>query len=108
MANGQDGRLVSCHQSWERELMKESMRKGDIERTSACSTSHSAPKYRQSFLSMGAAEMRAIADGFPPIKPVTMERDEALYRFEQVIQGHTITFPIHFLRELGAWKIDEY
>jgi DNA-binding beta-propeller fold protein YncE len=90
------------------ELMKESMRKGDIERTTACFTSHSAPKYRQSFLSMGAAGMRAIADGFPTIKPVTIGRDKALYRFDQVIQGHPITFPIHFLRELGAWKIDEY
>lgn len=57
---------------------------------------------------MGAAEMRAIADEFPSIRPVTIERDKALYRFEQIIQGHTITFPIHFLRELGAWKIDEY
>jgi hypothetical protein len=79
---------------WER--MKESMRKGDIERTAACFTSHSAPKYRQSFLSMGAAEMRAVAAGLPPIKPVTIQRDEAQYRFDQVIEGTTITFPINF------------
>lgn len=88
--------------------MKEAMMKGDVEKMAACFTSHAAPQYRKSFLAVGADEMRKIAEGFPPIQPVIILRHEAQYRFDQVIQGTTITFPIQFYRESGRWKIDEY
>ncbi len=88
--------------------MKEAMMKGDVEKMAACFTSHAAPQYRQTFLTADPSEMRKIAEGFPPIQPVIILRHEAQYRFDQVIQGTTITFPVQFYRESGGWKIDQY
>jgi hypothetical protein len=88
--------------------MKEAMMKGDVEKMATCFTSHNAPKYRDAFLAAPPSEMRKIAEGFPPIQPVIILRHEAQYRFDQVIQGTVITFPIQFYRESGRWKIDEY
>lgn len=82
--------------------------KGDVEKMAACFTSHAAPQYRQTFLTADPSEMRKIAEGFPPIQPVIILRHEAQYRFDQVIQGTTITFPVQFYRESGGWKIDQY
>jgi hypothetical protein len=35
----------------------------------------------------------------PAITPVVIGNDTAQYRFDQLIQGVTITFPIEFIKE---------
>jgi hypothetical protein len=42
------------------------------------------------------------------LTPVVIESDTAQYRFDQVIDGITITFPVEFVKENGIWKILEY
>ena len=42
------------------------------------------------------------------ITPVFIGSIDAQYRFDQVIQGITITFPIDFVLENGTWKILEF
>jgi hypothetical protein len=34
--------------------------------------------------------------------------DRAQYYFESIVQGHTLMFPIEFVKEFGQWKIVEY
>jgi hypothetical protein len=50
----------------------------------------------------------AMAQGIPAISPVAIEANSAQYRFDRIIQGHTITFPIEFVKEDGLWKILEF
>jgi len=68
----------------------------------------SAQKYLRTFLSIGTKELAQIFSQMPEIRPVVINRDTAQYRFDQIIQGQTITFPIEFVKENGTWKIMEY
>ena len=71
-------------------------------------TSESAEKYREAYFSIVSANLKTIIDQIPAISPVVIENDTAQYRFDQVIQGVTITFPIEFVKENGVWKIDSF
>jgi hypothetical protein len=51
--------------------------------------------------------IRLIAE-IPEIKPVFIENQKAQYRFERIVQGHMITFPINFVKENGKWKIMDF
>jgi hypothetical protein len=70
--------------------------------------SSSAEKHRQAFLLLGIANLSPIMSQVPAISPVSIESDTAQYRFDRVIQGQTITFPIEFVKENGVWRILEY
>lgn len=68
----------------------------------------SAEEYRQTFTSIGLADLKPLISQIPAITPVVIYADTAQYRFERVVQGFTITFPIEFVKENGVWKIDSY
>jgi hypothetical protein len=88
--------------------MKDSLRNGNIEGAISCFASVSKDKYRQTFLAIELKDLIQDMSQIPPITPITIESDRAQYRFDQNIQGHTITFPIEFVKENGKWKIMEY
>jgi hypothetical protein len=65
-------------------------------------------RLRNAFLSMDPSDLVADMGQIGNISPVMIGPDEAQYRFDQVIDGTTITFPIEFIKENGIWKIDEF
>jgi hypothetical protein len=71
-------------------------------------SSLSADKYRSAFLSEDLSDLAADMSQIGTISPVVIGPDDAQYRFDQVIDGTTITFPIEFIKENGVWKIDEF
>src|SRR5207245_6408821 len=59
----------------------------------------SADKYRDAFLSIGTTDLTPVISQIGTITPVFIGGSDAQYRFDQVIQGITITFPINFVLE---------
>ena len=88
--------------------MKQHLLKGDIDRAISFFASHDAEKYREDYLAIGTNDLIKIISEIPPIKPISIERDEAEYYFKQPVDGVEITFPIKFVKENGKWKILEY
>jgi len=88
--------------------MKTQIAAGNINNAVACFSSVSADKYREAFLSMGTSAADSILSDIPTLSPVAIEGDTAQYRFDKVIDGVTITFPVEFVKENGQWKIMEY
>jgi hypothetical protein len=88
--------------------MKGRLLKGDIDGAITYFASHEAEKYRETYLAIGTNELAKTISEIPPIKPVEIKHDTAQYRFDQVIQGQLLTFPIEFVKENGKWKIMEY
>lgn len=70
--------------------------------------SAAADQYRGAFQSIGATELSVTMSAVPALTLVFLETDSAQYRFDQVIDGITITFPVDFVKENGVWKILEY
>ena len=68
----------------------------------------SADKYREAFLSIGTTDLAQVISQIGTITPVFIGGSDAQYRFDQLIQGITITFPINFVLENGTWKILEF
>jgi len=60
------------------------------------------------YLAIGTNELAQTMSEIPPLSPVSIERDKAEYYFEQKVDGVLITFPVHFVKENGKWKIMEY
>jgi hypothetical protein len=88
--------------------MKDRLHNQDIPGAIPYYSSCSAERYRRAFLSIGTTDLKAFIDEIPAISPVVIESDSAQYRFDKVIEGQTITFPIEFVKENGIWKIMEY
>jgi hypothetical protein len=91
---------------WQR--MKQSLVNGDIPGALSCFASSEVEKYQQAYLALGVNELAKTFSQLPVISPVSVERGEAEYYFQQPVNGIMITFPIHFVREQGKWKILEY
>ena len=64
--------------------------------------------YRWQFLTMTPTELTDSISQILAITPVFLRTRMAQYRFDQISQGLTITFPINFARENGLWKIVDY
>ncbi len=88
--------------------MKQHLLKGDIDGAISFFASQEAEKYRETYLAIGTKDLIKTISEIPPIKPISLEREEAEYYFKQPIDGVEITFPIKFVRENGKWKIMEY
>ena len=88
--------------------MKQRLLAGDALGASSYFSALSAANYLKAFLSFTAADLVSTTGQIPGISPVFMDNDTAQYRFDQTIQGVTITFPVNFVRENGVWKILEY
>ncbi len=88
--------------------MKERVSADDINGAIGHFSILSAEEYRQSFTSIGLNDLKPLISQIPAITPVVISTDTAQYRFERVVQGFTITFPIEFVRENGVWRIDSY
>ncbi len=90
------------------ENMKARLAVGDIPGALSYFSIASKDQYRETFLSLSKAELISDAKNIGTIKPVSIESDKAQYCFENVVDGHKITFPIEFTKENGQWKILEY
>ena len=88
--------------------MKARLAAGDIPGALSYFSIASKDQYRETFLSLSKAELISDAKNIGTIKPVSIESDKAQYYFENVVDGHKITFPIEFAKENGQWKILEY
>lgn len=71
-------------------------------------SSLSADRYRQAFLGLGTAETISAIGQTGTLTPVFVNSDAAEYYFRRTIEGQVITFPIEFVKENGAWKIDSF
>lgn len=80
----------------------------DIPGAASDFSSLSADKYRQSFLDLGTVTTISAIGQIGTLKPVFVNGDTAEYYFQQTIDGQAITFPIEFVKENGAWKIDSF
>jgi hypothetical protein len=88
--------------------MKQQLVAGNISAAVSYFSKSTAEKYRTSFLAIGAPELALMMSQIGSISPVTIGGHGAQYRFDQVVQGVTLTFPIQFVKENGIWKILEY
>jgi hypothetical protein len=88
--------------------MKQRLLAGDIQGAIQYFSSISADSYRQEFLSIGPTDLISLVSQIPAVVPVFIEDEAAQYRFDRVIQGITLTFPIDFIKENGTWRILEY
>lgn len=88
--------------------LKQRILAGNINGALAYFSNASVDQYRQAYASIGAKELSEMFSKIPAIKPVFIENDNAQYRFEQMVQGQLITFPIQFVKENGKWKIEGY
>jgi DNA-binding beta-propeller fold protein YncE len=69
----------------------------------------SRDRYREAFSSIGTTELASLISSIPtPLIPIFIDGDIAQYRFEQVIEGRTLSFPVDFVKENGTWKIVEF
>lgn len=90
------------------EAMKQHLLKGDITGALPYFASSEADKYREAYTAIGTNELVKMISEIPAISPVSIEREEAEYYFQQTVDGVLLTFPIHFVKENGRWKIREY
>jgi len=90
------------------EAMKQHLVRGDITGAVSYFMSTEAEKYREAYEALGTNELVKIISDIPAISPISIEREQAQYYFQQPVDGVLITFPIHFVRENGRWKIMEY
>ena len=93
-------------QAWN--TMKSCLTTNNIQGAVACFSVASKEKYEQAFSSMSRTDMVTYVKGLGSIKKASMDNDKAQYYFENVIDGKTITFPVEFDKENGAWKIVEF
>src|SRR5262249_45137241 len=84
------------------------LKAGDINGALSLFSFTSKDKYREGLLALSKEERTSMVKDMEKLKPITIEGDHAQYRFDSVIQGTTITFPVEFNREFGLWKIVEY
>ena len=81
---------------------------GDIDGAVSFFASIEADKYRQTYSAIGIGDLKKTISEIPPIRPISIERDQAEYYFKQPVDGVELTFPIKFVKENGKWKIMEY
>jgi hypothetical protein len=81
---------------------------GDISGAIPSFSIASADNYRQAYFSVGTSSTISAINQIGTLTPVYILDDKAEYYFQQVIAGQTITFPVEFDRENGAWKIFEF
>ncbi|HEY6182197.1 MAG TPA: chitobiase/beta-hexosaminidase C-terminal domain-containing protein [Terriglobales bacterium] len=88
--------------------MKQRLLAGDVQGALPYFSSISADNYRTAFNSIGTTDLSSMIGQIGAITPVFIQNDTAQYRFDQVIDAITITFPITFVMENGTWKIQEF
>jgi DNA-binding beta-propeller fold protein YncE len=78
---------------------------GDITGAVSCFCGDTADAYRQAFLVIGTASSIPDISQIGALTPVFIRDGAAECYFEKSIEGHTILFPVEFMKENGVWKI---
>jgi hypothetical protein len=78
---------------------------GNISGAASCFCHDTTDAYRQSFLVIGQTDLISDVNQIGTLTPVFVRSDAAEYYFEKTIEGHTILFPVDFMKENGVWKI---
>jgi hypothetical protein len=68
----------------------------------------SADDYQQSFFSLGTANVISTINQIGGLTPVYIKNDTAEYFFTNTFAGQSVTFPVKFTKENGAWKVLQF
>jgi hypothetical protein len=78
---------------------------GDVSGAVSSFCSDTADSYQQAFSNIGTNDLASDISQIGALTPVFIRNDAAEYYFEKDIEGHTILFPVEFMKENGVWKI---
>jgi hypothetical protein len=88
--------------------MKDRFMAGEIEEGLSYFSTLSIEGYRRGFFSLGRTAVIEMFSRIPPVQPVFVDGDSAQFRFDEMVDGAVITFPIQFIKENGVWKVLEF
>jgi len=88
--------------------MKQRLIIGDIDGATPYFASTTAENFRKGLRAIGSLEAASQISQIPAITAVFVDSDTAQYYFEQLIDGVMIGFPIDFVMEDGAWRIERF
>ena len=78
---------------------------GDISGAALSFCNDTTTNYQQAFTAIGTNDLTSDISSIGALTPVYIKNDAAEYYFEKDIEGHTILFPVEFMKENGVWKI---
>jgi hypothetical protein len=78
---------------------------GDISGAASSFCNDTSDRYQQAFTYIGTNDLTSDISSIGALTPVYIKNDAAEYYFEKSIEGHTILFPVEFMKENGVWKI---
>ena len=81
---------------------------GDIEGALVNFSDRSVARYRQAWQVIGNANLSLMINDIGTLSPIFISRDRAQYRFQQTIQGVSLTFIVEFAWEEGKWKVLDF
>jgi hypothetical protein len=90
------------------EEMKRALLKGEIATAMQFFSVQNADAYRKTYQSMSQAQRVSTVQEMGPLSRVERSPNEATCAFKSKLGNVQITFPVHFLKENGQWKILEY
>jgi hypothetical protein len=88
--------------------MKQRLAVADVDGAAPFFAAGARDKYRLMLRAMDPDTLAASFSSLPDIVPVFVYSTDAEYRFDQIVEGLTISFPVHFYKENGLWKITEF
>jgi hypothetical protein len=88
--------------------MKKALLNGDVDAAMRFFLPYKADAYRESFKAMSQVELTKLVEEMGPLSRIERDGNEAIYCFKSKVQGVFITFPVHFGKENGKWRILEY
>ncbi len=68
----------------------------------------SASQYREVFQQVGTGDLAQWMNEIGPLTFIYIADDVLQYRFEQPVDGVSITFLVTFMNENGQWKVAEF
>jgi hypothetical protein len=106
LCNMPDGNLSALQAAWQ--SMKTHVASGDINGALSYFSAESVDQYRQAFLAVGTANAISAINQIGTLIACSIDGDSAELYFTTTIDGQSITFPVDFVNENGAWRISEF
>ncbi|MBA4149787.1 MAG: hypothetical protein H0X66_16865 [Verrucomicrobia bacterium] len=91
-----------------KQMLDALIKQRDQEKALGYFTSEASEKYRQAIQEIGLEAFIEDMRDIKGIVPVEIDDNTAEYRFDYEIENHILTFPIHFYKERGQWRIQEF
>lgn len=87
---------------------KANLAAGNVEAALTSFTADSGATYRQVFQRIGAGVLAQWVNEIGALSPIFIENEFSQYRFEQMLDGVSVTFFVTFMKENGQWKVAEF